>query len=302
MGTAKPTLPVRYSILPQYAAETTQGTPNANAAYKLAGYTQSITPDYQAEHQDDALFGKYDWQSSVQLGRIWRWTIVFSPYDGDLLKRGTLLPAGAGTAEEALTFVEGTLINGVLNYRLHYGSIISSVTGQINRGGFRMTHTYESTDVSDWITAHGLTSPDFVTLAEVPTTDPWSHLTPGTDPITIAGTATDIQDIRWDINWNLAKMQPNGVFSYKYAEVSSRRVTLSLTAWLKNNLLRGYVKNYTKLDVAVKLNSGGTPLTFTFKDCVFDRYAQPQSAGGNAFATETITGMAINGIVVTGTG
>jgi hypothetical protein len=97
-------------------------------------------------------------------------------------------------------------------------------------------------------------------------------------------------------------MQPNGVFSYKYAEVSSRRVTLSLTAWLKNNVLRGYVKNYTKVDVAVKLNSGGTPLTFTFKDCVFDRYAQPQSAGGNAFATETITGMAINGIVVTGTG
>lgn len=295
----RPMLPVDYKILIQYGAQTTVDTP-ASGNYTLPGFASTITPDYSSQHQDDAIFGKYDLHSSTQTGRLNRLTLNYSPFDITMIKRGMLLPNGAGTAEEYLTFLESTLIDNVQMYRLHVGSIITSQSGQINRGAFRMTHVYEVSDVSDWVTNHGLTTYDFVTFGEIPTDPAWSHLSSDEDPCQIDNNIVDVADFRWDVNWPLARLEPNGYFSFKYARQSARRIGLSITSWLKDNVLKNYVKNYNEVDVSYKIKGGtGTDYILEYSRVKFDRYTQAQTAGGNAFATETISGICLGGATIT---
>jgi hypothetical protein len=162
----------------------------------MPGYASTITPDYSSQHQDDAIFGKYDLHNSTHTGRLNRLTLNYAPFDIEMIERGMLLPNGAGTAEEYLTFIEGTLINNVLLHRLNVGSIITSQSGQINRGSFRMTHVYEVSEVSDWVADHGLTSYNFVNFNEIPESPSWSHLSPDEDPCELNGTITDVSDFR----------------------------------------------------------------------------------------------------------
>jgi hypothetical protein len=294
----RPMLPVDYKVMIQYAPQTAADVP-ANAAYTLPGFASTITPDYTAQHQDDAIFGKYDLHSSTHTGRLNRLTLNYAPFDITMIERGMLLPNGAGTAEEYLTFIESTLIDGDEMFRLHVGSIITSQSGQINRGSFRMTHVYEVADVSDWVLNHGLTSYNFVTFGEIPTDPAWSHLVAGEDPCEIDGVIVDVSDFRWDINWPLARLEPNGYFSFKYARQSARRIGLSITSWLKDNVLKNYVKDYTEQDVDYTIKSGAGPdYILHFLRCKFDRYTQSAQAGGNAFATETISGICLGGVTI----
>ena len=292
-------LPVDYRVMIQYAPQTAIDAA-ANAAYRMPGFASTITPDYSSQHQDDAIFGKYDLHSSTHTGRLNRLTLNYAPFDIEMIERGMLLPDGAGTAEEYLTFIEGTLIDADLMYRLHVGSIITSQSGQINRGSFRMTHVYEVSDVSDWVSDHGLTSYDFVDFDELPTDPAWSHLNPGEDPCDINDTITDVTDFRWDVNWPLARLEPNGFFSFKHARQSARRIGLSLTSYLKDNVLRGYVKDYEDVDIKYRLTGPDDAAEYEleFTRCRFDRYTQAAQAGANAFATETISGICLGGVVI----
>lgn len=295
------TLPVDYKLLVQYAPQTTIDEA-ASGAYALAGYTATITPDYTAQHQDDPIFGNYDLHSSVHTGRLDRITLNYAPTGMDIVKRGMILPGGAGTVEEPLTLIESTLINNVQMYRLHVGCVLTSQSAQINRTQFRINHTYEVHEVSDWVTDHGLTTYDFVTYSEIPTDPSLSHLSPGEDPCEIDSVVRDVNDFRWDINWPLARLEPNGYFSFKDARQSARRIGVSLTSFLKDNVLKNYVKNYSEIDVSYRIKGDGAAAgTFEllFNRCKFDRYSQSQSAGGNAFATETISGSCYGGITVT---
>lgn len=250
-------LPVKYDLVPQFAVEISPETLGDSPVFKVPGHAASITDAGENVTKDDRVFSKYFLQASALNGKLNRFTLNYSPFDIELIKRGMLEPNGANTVEEPLQFIERTRIDAQLQYRKRKFCLCTQQTGQINRGGFSMSHTYESSDVTDWSTSHGLTgTPDFVTKDEVNANEAWSHMTGGPNPCEVNSVVTPIQDIRWELNWTIAKIDPNGTLTYIDAEIGMGAGTIVLTSWLKNNDWKNLHDGYTEFEVRYKLTDG----------------------------------------------
>jgi hypothetical protein len=216
----------------------------------------------------------------------------YSPFDIELIKRGMLEPNGANTVEEPLQFIERTRIGGNLKYRKRLFCLCTQQTGQINRGGFAMAHTYESSNVTDWSTSHGLSgTPDFVTKDEVSAAEAWSHMTGGANPCSVAGVVTPIQDFRWELNWTIAKIEPNGTLTYVDAEISLGAGSLVLTSWLRDNAFKDLHDDYNEFIVTYQLTSGlggGLNHLVTFPRVKAKRYDPAAQAASGAYVPHTL--------------
>lgn len=298
----KGALAAKYDILTQYGTESPLGNPVTSAVLKLPGYGVTLDDTSDLDTQVDYIFGKYDPHSSVPNGIVNTFTLNYSPIDGDLIQRALNLPNGAGTIEEPLFFIERTKINNIAQFRKRLGCITRQQTGQINRNGFKVNHVFESSEITDWSSSHGLPgTPDFVSLSEVPTTAPLTHLTPGVDPCTVTGIGlVDAADFRWDAVWELAKLDPNGVYSYKDIDPAARRINLTLTSWVKDNTLKQYAEDHTETALSYKLTGGGTPYTLTFNRVKFSSYRPSAQAGAARHIMHVATGIVLGGVTFSG--
>lgn len=298
----KGALAAKYDILTQYGTEYQNSLPVTSAVLKLPGYAVTVDDTSDLDTQVDYIFGKYDPHSSVPNGITHTFTLNYSPIDGDLIERALNLPDGTGTIEETLFFIERTKINNVLNYRKRLGCMTKQNTGQINRNGFKINHIFEARSISDWATSHGLPgTPDFVSLSEVPIDAPLTHLSPGVDPCSITTIGvTDVSDFRWDCVWELAKLDPNGEYSYKDIDPAARRINLTLTSWIKDSSLKGLAESHDEVDVSYELSGGGSPYTLTFERCKFSSYRPSAQAGQARHMMHTLTGIVLGGVTITG--
>lgn len=290
-------LPVRYDLMPQYAVETSIGELAESAVFSLPGYAASMSDIEENITKDDYIFGKYDPHTSTKNGEMRTFELNYMPNNIDLIKRGLILPNGAGTAEETVTFIERARVNNVLQYKKRLGALVTQQTGQINRGGFTIKHTYECQDISDWATTHGLAgTPDFVTKGEVPTTEAWSHLTPGVNPCLVDGVITKVQDITWECNWTVAKLDPNGVLTYEDIEHAKREINLTISGFLKDNAFKTLWRNYNRVDVQYKINGEGSDNALLFKGFKAKRHEIAANAGGETYIIGTISGLVLDGV------
>ena len=299
----KGALAAKYDILTQYGTEYQNSLPVTSPVLKLPGYAVTVEDNTDIDTQVDYIMGKYDPHSSIANGVTHTFTLNYSPIDGDLIQRALNLPNGTGTIEETLFFIERTKINNVAQYRKRLGCMTRQNTGQINRNGFKVNHIFEARSVTDWGASHGLPgTPDFVSLSEVPTTAPLSHLTPGVDPLSIATVGVvDASDFRWDCVWELAKLDPNGEPSYKDIDPATRRINLTISSWIKDNTLKTLAENHTEVaTVAYKLSGGGTPYTLTFNRVKFNSYRPSAQVGAARHMMHTLTGLVLGGVTFSG--
>jgi hypothetical protein len=122
------------------------------------------------------------------------------------------------------------------------------------------------------------------------------------DPCTITGIGlVDASDFRWDCVWELAKLDPNGVYSYKDIDPAARRINLTLTSWVKDNTLKQFAEDHTECNVSYKLSGGGSPYTLTFNRVKFGSYRPSAQAGAARHIMHVATGIVLGGVTVTGT-
>lgn len=299
----KQALSAKYDIITQYGTEYGNSLPVTSAVLKVPGYAVTVDDGTDLDTVVDYIFGFYDPHSSEKNGVTNLFTLNYSPIDGDLLQRALNLPGGTGTIEETLFFIERTKINNIAQYRKRLGCMTKQNTGQINRNGFKVNHIFEARSISDWSSSHGLPgTPDFVTLGEVPTTAPLTHLTPGVDPCSFTGIGVvDVSDFRWDAVWELAKLDPNGEPSYKDIDPAARRINLTITSWIKDNSLKSLAESHDEVDVSYKLTNGGSPYTLTFERTKFSSYRPTGQAGQARGMMHTLTGIVLGGVSFSGT-
>lgn len=299
----KQALSAKYSIPPQYGVEYGNSLPVTNPVLKMPGYAVTVDDGTDLDTVVDYIFGFYDPHSSEKNGITNIFTLNYSPIDGDLIQRALNLPNGSGTIEETLFFIERTKINNIAQYRKRLGCMTKQNTGQINRNGFKVNHIFEARSISDWSASHGLPgTPDFVSLSEVPTTAPLTHLTPGVDPCSFTTIGVvDVSDFRWDCVWELAKLDPNGEPSYKDIDPAARRINLTVTSWIKDSTLKALAESHDEVDVSYKLTGGGSPYTLTFKRAKFSSYRPTGQAGQARGMMHTLTGIVLGGVEFTGT-
>jgi hypothetical protein len=299
----KQALTAKYDIITQYGTEYGNSLPVTSSVLKIPGYAVTVDDGTDLDTVVDFIFGFYDPHSSEKNGMSNVFTLNYSPIDGDLIQRALNLPGGSGTIEETLFFIERTKVNNIAQYRKRLGCMTRQNTGQINRNGFKVNHIFEARSISDWSATHGLPgTPDFVSLSEVPTTAPLTHLTPGVDPCSITTIGVvDISDFRWDAVWELAKLDPNGEPSYKDIDPAARRINLTLTSWIKDSTLKALAEAHNEVAVSYKLTGGGSAYTLTFNRCKFSSYRPTGQAGQARGMMHTLTGIVLGGVAFTGT-
>lgn len=282
----------KYDYVPQWCVEDSIGSPIASPTMQIAGFGGSIQDVVEATITDYFVFSKYNPAAWSGNGITKRFTITYSPFDLELVKRHLLAPNGAGTLDESITFIERARVGGTQKYKERKGSVCLQQTGQINRaGGFVVTDVMECQSVSDWIANHTLSgTPVFVTKGSLPTDPPINHMTGGTTPCTVNGTNTRIQDFRWDQGIDIAKLDPNGTLTFEDSEIAGLTTNITLTSWVKDNVLENYVENNTEVDIVYKLLDDPTNNAIKFPRVLLKRHETSAQANGKTYIPETITG------------
>jgi hypothetical protein len=295
----------KYTLVPQFTAETALDVVPSSAVFEVPGHAASINHPQENTVQDARVFSKYFIHASTLNGAKKSLQLTYSPFNIAMIKRGLLEPNGAGTVEESLCFIEQTRVGGTLQYRKSTGCVCVSQSGQINRSGFNMTQNYECSKVEDWGATHGLSgTPSFVTKGGISTAEAWNHLMGGTNPCKINTVVTPVNDFRWDVTWTLAYADPNGTLTYIDAEIALGEINITLSSWIKDNTWKDLQENYTEFDVEYTFTQGlgaGNNHKVLFQRCKAPTYNPQSNAGQAQYAPHTLNAKCLGGVVVTTT-
>lgn len=285
------TLAAKFVKHPQHSPENTAsgyGTPNPNGTYVHAGYDSQIVEGGTAEHDDAVIFAKYDLVASGLQGINYNWGLTFRPLPTDLslISWSTNLPNGAGTMDESKTILYSQKIGTAQAERFKkiIGSLPTSLSVEVQRTGAVCTLNGRASSITDWTTTHGLTSPTFAADPNFIANPPVTGLTPGANPLTVAGTNFDTPRFRYDVNWTIAEMRPNGIVSVQELAPSARRVTLEFVTWTKNDSPLADLSSYTPVTITYKLTS---TYTVTFTSCYKISYDKTDAPAGE-YTTERL--------------
>jgi hypothetical protein len=291
----------RFVKHPQHSPENTasgMGTPNPNGVYVHAGYDSQITEGGTTEHDDAAVFAKYDLVASALLGINYNWGLTFRPLPTDfsLVSWGVNSPNGAGTIDEAKTFLYSQKVGTAQaeKYKKWIGCIPTSTSWEIQRTGAVVTMTGRATSITDYTSTHGLTSPTFASDPAFSSNPPVTGTNSGSNPLNVGGNNFDTPRFRMDVNWTVAELRPNGIISIQEIGVTARRITLEFVTWTKGDTFLADLNSYTPVSVTYKVSN--SPLyKLEFTNCYKISYDKTDSPGGE-FTTERV-GMIALGVV-----
>jgi len=284
------TLAARFVKHPQHAPEDSAGygTPNPNAVFVHAGYDSSITEGATAEHDDAPLFTKYDLVASGLMGLNYTWGLTFRPLPSDLtlLSWGINLPNGAGTLDVSKTLLYSQKIGSAQSekFKKWIGMLPLSTSLEVQRTGAVITMNGRCSNITDWTTTHGLTSPTFASEPNFVANPPVTGITSGANPLTVAGTNFDTPRFRMDVNWTIAEIRPNGIVSVQELGASARRTTLEFVTWTKGDSPLADLNSYTPVTISYKVTGS---YTLTFSNCYKISYDKTDAPGGE-FTTERV--------------
>ena len=298
----RPTATVDYIKKPQFTEEPQEGilplgTVPLPTQFRNMGYVQEISKPTVITNEQFRILGSYDVGSQIKLGEEYAFAITYRATDTNLMKYGISLPNPVAPADNTMTAPNGTnaisisilvsrLLDGVEKYRTYVGCKTASINISITRdAGCVVTQNFRCRNITDWAVA-----PVFlgvVVYATPPVTDPWSGITSGADPLTIEGTPRDTNSFVFNVDCGLADYKPNGQMSIKYLKQNQRAITWESNTPLKDNIIEGYWRSYTDLDIVYTVAPG---VTFTFGVGKIDTYDQNDSAGSIDFSIEEISG------------
>lgn len=244
------------------------GTPLATV-FKSAGLVTRLGKEIAIENNKIRPLGEYDVKAQVKKGEKHTSEIRFQPSDFTLMKYGMLIPipptttppdptmaAPNNTVGVSVSMLMSALINGVEKYRIYKGVRFNGITIDISRDdGFNCTMPFECVDIGDWTTAP-VFSPA-ASYAANPSTNVWSGITSGADPLVINGTPYDTTSFTAEFDLGVERFRPNGITTFKYSKSFMRNITLSWNTLVFNNVLVGDLRAYTARQINYSITPAG---------------------------------------------
>lgn len=280
----------------QWVKETTRGSTPSSPSF-LALPTREFGPVPTIENIKYRKLGSPDLYKGIKVRELYDFSLSYAPIDSTILQAMINL-SGTHSRDNSYTFLLSQEHNnsGTLTemYQIIRGASIDSVTVNVNSGEvITVDSDWIASTVSDWVTAHGLTTPTF---APALTATPWSTVTTGTSPMTWNAVTYDVRNFSMTVNQNSDRVQVVGQTSTTWVQPTIREITFTMDVVWKDTTLQADTKSHTPRTMVFQLNSTG-PITLTFTEAVLEEYDETVSAESTEAKVVTYSGYAKSVII-----
>lgn len=283
---------------PQFIVETSYGVTPASGTWKLLGDVTGISPNFGIQKEVVRVIGKRTPVTQTKLMEVYAGALRYKPYDDDMMKYGINVAdtsSPSGNNAESISIMWSMKINNVTNFFGLQGVKTDKISTEISKDGgvmngqdYRWMSSYlYKTDLSEM----GVTTPDYLTVADIPNTSPWTSLTGGTDPFEIESVVVPTDRIKIDVNQNLDAISPNGSDSIEYLGPTIWEASIDWDIWAKDATWWNYLKNLTLVDGQYTINSDvSNPTVLNITDMGLDSRTFNLEGNSKNFQRESVAG------------
>lgn len=272
--------------------------PLENDVWKNVGVVTEIGMEVTVEEDIVRILGSRDIYNQIKLGLGYAYAIRYRAQGTQFMRYGTELTSRTpipdhtmvspnGTNFASLSILLSAYIDNAEKWRIYKGTKTGSVSISISRdAGTEVTQNMVAKDITSWDA-----EPVFVnnTPAGAISGNPWTGISMGVDPLTVAGTVVQSPAFNLNVDQGLGQLKPTGIESVYYLAPTNREITFDFSTWVKNNDRIGQVKNHTALAISFLMNAGAT---ISLTNSKFNSYTSSIVGGGADFLTEELAGTA----------
>jgi hypothetical protein len=265
--------------------------------FSNVGVVSSVTPSINIAHKITRIVGSRHKYSDRKLMKEGTVEMVYEMLDTTMPNYGFGDPAGAGTIEKPLSFLESALINGAQRYRFYRDAITETISLALERD-FVVTQNFYVSNVTNWLTDAelltelGLTGTDTPQFAPALTGEPWNHLDhevvpPNAgSPLTVNGDLFLYNTLNIEVNNNLRKLNPGGYDQTKHISVGNLVITGTFNTWLaEGTILETATRDFTDNSIVLKIKElTGGDITLTLNGVKFNSFTDTVDAGANEYS------------------
>lgn len=307
---------------PQFVEELVEGVlPLNNGAsptpgpitFTSVGWGMTLGEDRANESDKLRMLGSYDVEKQLKLGETLTSEITYKPFDFKFAGYGLKKPvaptvtppdptgvAPNGTSGVSISILMSALIEGVEKFKIFTGVKFGGCSGEITRdGGCTFTLPFECKTISNWVVEPTWSSGAPTYAANPTATTPFTGISGGANPLTIATTPYDSTSFSFNVDLGMMNYTPLGQSTFKYRKSMQRNMTCEFNTLVKaDNIILGDVTGYTPRDVEYTF---ATNKKLKFTGVQFDSYVQNRDAGSTDFWIEELSGQASGDLVITDT-
>jgi hypothetical protein len=292
-----PTGPWEYIKQPQFTEEVTYGTlPLNNTTFTSCGLVTEVTREFTIENEQYRNIGSRDIYAQIKLGEQHTFSFKYRPIptvSTNFMKYGTELPSGTGTNAKSISILVSKNINDTELYKVFTGVKTASITIEVTRaGGVNVTHNFKCKNITEWGSEPSFTGT--TTYATDPTAEPFTGISSGSNPLTIAAANYDTPRFSVTVDQGLTELKPNGELTLKYLYATNRSITVDFDTWVNDSVssvLNAAQAAYTAQAASYKLNASPS-IDLTFTSLKFDSATEGDTAGGSEFTMAKFSGTA----------
>lgn len=266
----------------------TYGVTPSSPVFVAAGINSEINLDPAVAYEHVDALGLEDFANSVKTGEAYAFTLRSNFFNSTLAKYGINAAGGTGTIGASLSFLFSKNIDGTEYFTRAVGCRPVSTTLNVARGRWELDMTWHAQEIKDEVSAHGLTTPTFVTA--VPTTAPWTHNDSAANPFTWNAITYPERRFSTTITRDLSLLEVNGQLLVQFSKAAHRDISFAVETYKKTTALLTDYYDYTSRAASYVLKSATSTLSFT--NARLTDYREVQAATNRDPAIESITGFA----------
>jgi hypothetical protein len=269
----------------------------SDPTFSNVGVVSSVTPTLNIQHKVTRIVGdrkKYSDRKLMQEGTV---EMVYELLNTVVPRYGILDPAGSGTVQKPLSFLESALIDGAQRYRLYRDAVTETISFALERD-FIITQNFYVSDVTSWMDIAGLRTALNIPGTETPnfapalSGEPWNHLDhevvpPNTgSPCTITGDTFLYNTLNIELNNNLRKLNPGGYDQTKFISAGNKVITGTFNTWLaEGTVMENHTRNFDTNTITLKVKENtSNDVLLTLTGVKFSSFSDTIDAGSNDYS------------------
>lgn len=280
-----------YIKLPQFVAETTEGTtPTASPTFTSMGSVTSFGIKKGNNLIEVGQVGQEDLLGLATGLTTFEFQVKFQLVNSTFLKRcinAANYVTPAGTISESFSVIWSQYLDGVENFFFAKGSRCKDTTLNFETGKpIEVTSSFETMNVTKPSTSHGLTTPSF---ASNPTGPVWDWLSGGANPVSWNSIALNCKKFSVTVNRNTKPDHTLGNTSPFSTQPHARRIGgdfNNLHTATEATTLETDSNAQTARTLAAVLKSAVS--TLTVSNTIIDNYSRDDGADDTDAAIETV--------------
>jgi len=284
---------------PQFIEEETFGVLELqDDVWQNVGVVTELGMEVTVEEDIVRVLGSRDIYNQIKLGLGYAFAIRYRAQGTKMLRYGSELPSRTpipdhtmvspnGTNFASLSLLLSSYIDNAEKWRIYKGIKTGSVEVAISRdAGTEITQNMVCKEITDWVV-----EPSWVnnTYAGALAGNPWTGISMGVDPLTVAGTTVQSPAFNITVDQGLGQLKPTGIESVYYLAPTNREITFDFSTWVKNSTRIGQTRDHTALAITFLMNAGAT---ISLTNAKFNSYTSTLTGGSADFLTEEMAGTA----------